>query len=103
MIDLHTHTDRSDGTLTPAALVDRAVEVGLSAMAITDHDTFAGYELASDPARERGLDLVCGIELSTRPEAPSEGKRPPSIHLDVTSCPARIRSDATLSISNRRS
>jgi predicted metal-dependent phosphoesterase TrpH len=81
MIDLHTHTDRSDGTLTPAALVDRAVNVGLTAMAITDHDTFAGYDLAADLARERGLDLVCGIELSTRPDAPHESKRPPSVHL----------------------
>jgi predicted metal-dependent phosphoesterase TrpH len=81
MIDLHTHTDRSDGTLTPAALVDRALEAGLTAMAITDHDTFAGYDLAAARAQERGLDLVCGIELSTRPESPPEEKRPPSIHL----------------------
>jgi predicted metal-dependent phosphoesterase TrpH len=81
MIDLHTHTDRSDGTLTPAALVDRALDVGLTAMAITDHDTFAGYDLAAGRARERGLDLVCGIELSTRPDSAPDGKRPPSIHL----------------------
>jgi predicted metal-dependent phosphoesterase TrpH len=81
MIDLHTHTDRSDGTLTPVALVNRAVEAGLTAMAITDHDTFAGYDLAAGRARESGLELVCGIELSTRPDSSSEGKRPPSIHL----------------------
>ena len=61
MIDLHTHTDRSDGTLTPAALVDRALEVGLSAMAITDHDTFAGYELAADPARHQPFDPKLGV------------------------------------------
>ena len=81
MIDLHTHTDQSDGTLSPAALVERAVETGLEAMAITDQDTFAGYDLAAPVARERGLDLICGIELSTRPDAPAEGKRPPSVHL----------------------
>src|SRR6516225_11194120 len=81
MIDLHTHTDRSDGTLTPVALVNRAVEAGLTAMAITDHDTFAGYDLAAGRARERGLDLVCGIELSTRPDSAPDGKRRPSIHL----------------------
>jgi 3',5'-nucleoside bisphosphate phosphatase len=80
MIDLHTHTDRSDGTLSPDALIDRAVAAGLSAIAITDHDTFAGYDLAAPVARERGLDLVCGIELSTRPESDG-GKRPPSVHL----------------------
>jgi predicted metal-dependent phosphoesterase TrpH len=81
MIDLHSHTDRSDGTLAPNALVDRAIETGLTALAITDHDSFAGYDLAEPYARERGLDLVCGIELSTRPESSGEGKRPPSIHL----------------------
>ena len=81
MIDLHTHTDRSDGTLTPAALVDRAVQAGLTALAITDHDTLAGYDLAGAAARERGLDLVCGIELSTRPELTPEATRAPSIHL----------------------
>jgi hypothetical protein len=80
MIDLHTHTDRSDGTLSPEALVERAVSTGLSAIAITDHDTFAGYDLAAQIAAEQGLDLVCGIELSTRPESDS-GKRPPSVHL----------------------
>jgi predicted metal-dependent phosphoesterase TrpH len=81
MIDLHTHTDRSDGTLSPSALVEKALETGLTAMAITDHDSFAGYDLAEALAHERGLDLVCGIELSTRPETSAEGKRPASIHL----------------------
>src|SRR5215471_9098642 len=82
MIDLHTHTDRSDGTLAPEALVDRAIATGLTALAITDHDSFAGYDLAEPYARKRGLDLVCGIELSTRPDsAPDQSKRPPSIHL----------------------
>jgi len=80
MIDLHTHTDRSDGTLSPEALIDRAVAAGLSAIAITDHDTFAGYDLAAPAARERGLDLVCGIELSTRPDSDGD-RRPPSVHL----------------------
>jgi predicted metal-dependent phosphoesterase TrpH len=81
MIDLHTHTDRSDGTLAPEALVDKAVEIGLTSLAITDHDSFAGYDHAAPYARDRGLDLVCGIELSTRPESSAESKRPPSIHL----------------------
>src|SRR5215475_4048856 len=80
MIDLHTHTDHSDGTLSPDGLVDRAVAAGLSAIAITDHDTFAGYDLAAPAARERGLDLVCGIELSTRPDSDGD-RRPPSVHL----------------------
>jgi hypothetical protein len=66
MIDLHSHTDESDGTFTPAELVAEAVRVGLSALAITDHDTMRGYEMAKPFASEAGLDLMCGIELSTR-------------------------------------
>jgi 3',5'-nucleoside bisphosphate phosphatase len=66
MIDLHSHTDESDGTFTPAELVAEAVRIGLRALAITDHDTFAGYDAAAPLAAAAGLDLICGIELSTR-------------------------------------
>jgi predicted metal-dependent phosphoesterase TrpH len=66
MIDLHTHTLESDGTLTPEALVTAAAQMNLEALAITDHDTFAGYDQAVSSARDLGLDLVCGIELSTQ-------------------------------------
>ncbi|MDQ2843861.1 MAG: PHP domain-containing protein [Acidobacteriota bacterium] len=65
-IDLHAHTDESDGSLTPAELVALARETGLDALAITDHDTLLGYEKARAPAAEAGIDLVCGIELNTR-------------------------------------
>ena len=66
MIDLHSHTDRSDGTSTPAELIAEAVRVGLTGLAITDHDTFAGYDVAAPVASKAGLELICGIELSTR-------------------------------------
>ncbi|HEX4136762.1 MAG TPA: PHP domain-containing protein [Bryobacteraceae bacterium] len=66
MIDLHSHTDRSDGTFTPADLVAEAARVGLTALAITDHDTFAGYDAAVPFAANSGVELICGIELSTR-------------------------------------
>lgn len=66
MIDLHTHTHASDGTLSPPELVSAAAQMGLEALAITDHDTFSGYEEAVPYAAEVGLDLVCGIELSTK-------------------------------------
>jgi hypothetical protein len=66
MIDLHSHTDQSDGTFTAAELVDEAVRAGLSALSITDHDTFGGYDLAVPLAAAAGLELVCGIELSTK-------------------------------------
>lgn len=66
MIDLHSHTNKSDGTFTPAELVAEAKRIGLSALSITDHDTFTGYDAAVPHAREAGLELICGIELSTR-------------------------------------
>jgi len=66
MIDLHSHTDQSDGTFTPRELVAQAKRVGLGALAITDHDTFAGYDAALPLAVEAQLELICGIELSTR-------------------------------------
>ena len=46
MIDLHSHTNESDGTFTPHELVELAVERGVEALAISDHDTFAGYDQA---------------------------------------------------------
>jgi 3',5'-nucleoside bisphosphate phosphatase len=79
MIDLHAHTDESDGTVAPAALVEAALELRLEALGICDHDTFAGYDAALGPARQAGLDLVCGIELSTKREIP--GQRGQSIHM----------------------
>jgi predicted metal-dependent phosphoesterase TrpH len=66
LIDLHTHTNESDGTCSPLELVEAAAALGLDALAISDHDTLAGYDQALPIARERGLDLVCGIELSTK-------------------------------------
>ena len=66
MIDLHTHTNESDGSVSPSELVERAVGIGIEALAITDHDTFAGYDQAAGPARDHGLDLVCAIEMSAR-------------------------------------
>ena len=65
-IDLHSHTSESDGSLSPAELVALAVQTGLSALGITDHDTLSGFLQAQEPACAAGLDLVCGIELNTR-------------------------------------
>jgi 3',5'-nucleoside bisphosphate phosphatase len=66
MIDLHSHTDYSDGTFTPEELIAEAKRVGLRALGITDHDTFAGYDAAVPYAKAAGLELICGIEFSTR-------------------------------------
>ncbi len=66
MIDLHSHTDQSDGTFTAAELVAEAVRIGLKALAITDHDTMSGVEQAVPFAEAAGLRLIRGIELSTK-------------------------------------
>lgn len=64
-IDLHTHSTASDGTLTPAELVTAAAAAGLDVVALTDHDSTAGWAPAS-AARPVGLTLVPGAELSCR-------------------------------------
>ncbi len=66
MVDLHSHTDASDGSDTPQQIVDNALAAGVRALSITDHDTFGGYFAAKEYAAGRGLDLLCGIELSTK-------------------------------------
>jgi hypothetical protein len=63
-VDLHTHTTFSDGLLTPEQLVERAVEKGLAALAITDHDSVEGLSRARAAAAGR-LEIVSGIELSS--------------------------------------
>jgi predicted metal-dependent phosphoesterase TrpH len=65
VIDLHSHTNDSDGSLTPQELIQLAVQIGLEALAITDHDTFAGYQTALPLAQAAGLDLLRGIELNS--------------------------------------
>lgn len=65
-IDLHTHSLASDGTQTPRELVVAAAGAGLDVVAITDHDTAAGWAEAADAAVETGIELVRGMELSTQ-------------------------------------
>lgn len=66
MIDLHSHTNQSDGTCSPEELIQEAVRAGVDTLGITDHDTFKGYDQAVPFAAEAGIRLVCGIELSTK-------------------------------------
>ena len=63
-IDLHTHSNRSDGTESPADLVKRAQTEGLDVLGLTDHDTTEGWDEAVDAAESAGLRLVRGIEVS---------------------------------------
>jgi predicted metal-dependent phosphoesterase TrpH len=66
LIDLHSHTNESDGTCSPAELAGEAVRAGVRTLGITDHDTFAGYDEARRCSAAEGLELICGIELSTK-------------------------------------
>lgn len=66
-IDLHSHSTASDGDHTPSQLMAHAFEVGLKAIALTDHDTTAGVLEASVEAERLGIELIPGIELSAEP------------------------------------
>ena len=70
-IDLHAHTTFSDGTFTPAELVKLAIERGLSAVAVTDHDTTGGLAEAATAAEGTGLEIVPGVEFSAEYEGVS--------------------------------
>ncbi|MEL6604320.1 MAG: PHP domain-containing protein [Cyanobacteria bacterium J06614_10] len=65
MLELHTHTTRSDGSLSPTELVNFAIAQGVKALAITDHDTMAGWEEAIAAAQQTDLEVIPGLELST--------------------------------------
>lgn len=64
-VDLHVHSDKSDGSFTPAQLVDMAAAKGLSAFALTDHDTTAGLKEAIAAGSKKGIEVIPGIEFST--------------------------------------
>lgn len=65
IVDLHVHSNKSDGTCSPSELVDLAIQKGLSAFALTDHDTTAGLDEAIEYAKDRDIEVVPGIEFST--------------------------------------
>lgn len=63
-IDLHCHTSVSDGSLSPQALIDLALQRDITTLAITDHDTTLGYEQIRTYAEEKGLNLIAASEIS---------------------------------------
>ena len=64
-IDLHTHSRASDGTQSPAELVHAAADAGLDVLGLTDHDSAEGWTEAARTARQVGIELVRGMEIST--------------------------------------
>jgi len=79
VIDLHAHSTASDGTDSPAAVVELAARAGLSALALTDHDTLDHLPEARDAARASGLRLVPACEISCA----LGGRAPGTMHLLV--------------------
>ena len=63
-IDLHIHTNASDGLLSPEEVVKISIERRLKAISITDHDTTDGFVKIIDNAHDNGLELISGVELS---------------------------------------
>jgi predicted metal-dependent phosphoesterase TrpH len=74
-VDLHCHSTASDGTLSPEEVVRLAKQIGLTGLALTDHDTVAGIPAAANEARKLGIDFLPGIEISC------EYPRPGTMHL----------------------
>ena len=64
--DLHSHSRASDGELTPTELVQHAVNHGVDVLALTDHDVTDGLEEAANEARNKGIQLINGVEISVR-------------------------------------
>ncbi|MGN0435982.1 MAG: PHP domain-containing protein [Wujia sp.] len=64
IIDLHVHSNASDGSLTPTQVADEAIRTGLSAIALTDHDTVDGIPEIMEYTRDKELTVIPGIELS---------------------------------------
>jgi Cof subfamily protein (haloacid dehalogenase superfamily) len=65
-VDLHVHSNRSDGTYSPSELVDYAIKKGLSAIALTDHDTVDGIDEILEYAKDKPIEVIAGIEYSTQ-------------------------------------
>ncbi|KGQ34164.1 PHP domain-containing protein [Gallibacterium anatis] len=64
-IDLHSHSNVSDGVLSPTALISRAKEQGIEVLALTDHDTVDGIAEAKTAAQQQQITLISGVEIST--------------------------------------
>jgi 3',5'-nucleoside bisphosphate phosphatase len=71
LIDLHTHSNYSDGILSPTELIDLAKHSGLKAISLTDHDTMAGIDEASGRGSEQNIEVVPGVEISAVHEGQS--------------------------------
>ncbi len=73
-VDLHTHSNISDGTLSPEQLVHAAIEKGIHTLALTDHDSMDGLKLAEKVALSLPLKMISGVEISSQWSRPATKK-----------------------------
>lgn len=73
-VDLHTHSNISDGTLSPELLVQAALEKGIHTLALTDHDSMDGLVLAEKVAKNQPIQIISGVEISSQWSRPSTKK-----------------------------
>ena len=85
-VDLHMHSTHSDGSLTPAQLVEMAVSRGVKTIALTDHDTIDGLEELSAAAAHVNIEWIPGVEISARLHREIHGDRPECGRSLFTSC-----------------
>ena len=64
-VDLHIHTSYSDGAFSPEKIVDTALDVGLEAIAITDHDNVLSHAIATEYAKGKPIEILPGVEVNT--------------------------------------
>src|SRR5574343_842068 len=80
VIDLHTHSNISDGTLSPEALLALAAERNIDVLALTDHDSMQGIQRARQAAEQYGISLISGVEISSQWSRPAT-KKSYSVHI----------------------
>ncbi|MCO8062385.1 PHP domain-containing protein [Acinetobacter lwoffii] len=73
-VDLHTHSNISDGTFSPQQLVEAAVEKLVHTLALTDHDTMDGLALAEEAAKNHAIKIISGVEISSQWSRPATKK-----------------------------
>ncbi|WP_406612781.1 PHP domain-containing protein [Acinetobacter schindleri] len=73
-VDLHTHSNISDGTLSPQQLVEAAAASFIHTLALTDHDTVDGLELAREAAKDHEIKIISGVEISSQWSRPATKK-----------------------------
>jgi predicted metal-dependent phosphoesterase TrpH len=110
MRDLHTHSHASDGSLSPALLIREAVRLGISALALTDHDSIKGLSFARNEAESLGIRFIPGIEIEINHPYPGQFHllglgigRPSPAFIEAVEGLSRLRGERNREILDRMS